>query len=192
MEQAAPQPRPERPSPPAASLARCAPAFALVLETLLIGCRDCRPSAGGRVNRHRWERGRSTTDPHVECTGNHRRRAVPLRVDEKRRGVFRSTLTGAIHRSTHSTNAGGISFRTIMTRKIRSSRNSVETPTRAAAMVAYRAHASAMPLADPRLIVGISLNMSLGAKHASMCASRTRIRPADHVSGGNRFGFRPQ
>lgn len=81
-------------------------------------------------------------------------------MDKNRGDVFRGTLTHTIHRSTHSTNAGGISFRTIMTRKIRSSRNSVAIPTRAAAMVGYRAHTSAIPEADPRLIVGISLNMA--------------------------------
>ena len=136
MEQAIPQPRPERPWPPAASLARCAPAFALALETFLIGCHDCpRVANGNLASRHRWQRRRSTTEPRFECTRNHYRRAAPFRMDKNRRGVLRSTLTGAIHRSTHSTNAGGISFRTIMTRKIRSSRNSVAMPTRAAPMV---------------------------------------------------------
>ena len=103
-------------------------------------------------------------------------------MDKNRRGVFRSTPTGAIHRSTHSTNAGGTSFRTIMTRKIRSSRNSVAMPSRAAAMVGYRAHASAMPLADPRLIVGISLNITLGAKYRLVCRSGLRRRNARVVT----------
>jgi len=47
-----------------------------------------------------------------------------------------------------------------MTRRIRSSRNSVAMPSRAAAMVGYRAHASAIHVAEPRLIVGINLNMT--------------------------------
>ena len=96
----------------------------------------------------------------LECTRDHHRRAAPFRVDKKGRGVFRRTLTRATHRSTHSTNAGGISLRTIVTRRIRSSRNSVAMPSRAAATVEYRAHTSAIAVADPRVIVGISLNMA--------------------------------
>src|SRR5689334_4290100 len=65
-----------------------------------------------------------------------------------------------IHRSAHSTNAGGTSLRTIITRKMRSSWSSAALPARAASSVAYRADAAASPVADPRLIVAMSLNIS--------------------------------
>ena len=42
---------------------------------------------------------------------------------------------------------------------MRSSRSSVVTPTRAAPIVGYRAHAGARSEAEPRLIVVISLNI---------------------------------
>jgi hypothetical protein len=160
MEQALPEARPECPGPPARARARRAAAVVLVLQTFEFRSNDRMRMVGdddvsARAQWRDW-----ASDAFLECTRNQHRRAAPFRLDKKRRGVFRRTLTRAIHRSTHSTNAGGISFRTIMTRKIRSSRNRVAMPSRAAAMVGYRAHTSAIPVADPRLIVGMSLNMA--------------------------------
>jgi hypothetical protein len=130
-----------------------------VLETLAFGRNERLhvvgdDHVGARARSRGWASG-----AFLECTRNQHRGAAPLRPDQQRRGLFRRTLTRATHRSTHSTNAGGTSFRTIMTRRIRSSRNSVVMPSRAAAIVGYRAQTSAIPLADPRRIVGISLNM---------------------------------
>jgi hypothetical protein len=160
MEQALPQPRPERAGPLAGARARRPAAFALVLETFDVGINDRMGLAFDDHVSARAQWGQWTSGAFLECTGNQHRRPVPFRVDQKRRGDFCGTLTRAIHRSTHSTNAGGTSFRTIMTRRIRSSRRSVAMPSRAAATVGYRAHTSAIPVADPRLIVGISLNIA--------------------------------
>jgi hypothetical protein len=63
------------------------------------------------------------------------------------------------HRSTHSTNAGGISLRTIITRTMRSSWRSVVVPRLADSSVGYRADAADKFVAVPRLIVAISLNI---------------------------------
>jgi hypothetical protein len=87
------------------------------------------------------------------------RTTFPYRLLQTRRGVCRLGRGFEVHRSAHSTKAGGTSLRTIMTRSTRSSRRSVAVPRRAAATVAYRADDSANPDADPRLIVVISLNM---------------------------------
>jgi hypothetical protein len=54
---------------------------------------------------------------------------------KKDRGLFCRRPRHGIHRSAHSTNAGGISLRTIMTRRIRSSRSSVTVPRRASSIV---------------------------------------------------------
>jgi hypothetical protein len=130
LEQAV-QPRPERPGPPAGARARRAAAFALVLETLDVGRNN-----GMRVVadhfRPRAQSGDWTSGAFLECAGDQHRRPAPFRVDEKRRGVFRRALTRATHRCPHSTNAGGISSRPYL----------------------------AIPMADPRLIAGIILNMA--------------------------------
>jgi hypothetical protein len=160
MEQALPQPRTKCPGPPAGARARRAAAFALVFQTSEVGSNHRMRVVGDDHVRARAHWGGSARGALLECTRDQHRPPAPLCLDKKRRGVFRRTLTRAIHRSTHSTNAGGISFRTIMTRRIRSSRNSVAMPSRAAATVGYRAQTSAIPVDDPRRIVGISLNMA--------------------------------
>jgi hypothetical protein len=159
-EQALPQARRERPGPPAAARARRAAAFARVLETLDVRRNNGVRMVGEDYDSASAQSGSWASGAFLECTRNQHRQAAPCRLDKKRRRLFGRTVTRAIHRSTHSTNAGGISFRTIMTRRIRSSRNSAAMPSRAAAIVGYRAQASAIPVADPRLIVGISLNMA--------------------------------
>jgi hypothetical protein len=159
MEQAVPQPRPDCPGAPSDTRAGCAAAFALVLAVFDVGSHDGMCVAGDDVRASAlW--GGWPSGAFLECTRDQHRPPTPFRLDKKRRGVFGGTLTRASHRSTHSTNAGGTSFRTIMTRRIRSSRNRVAMPSRAAATVGYRAHTSAIPVDDPRLIVGISLNMA--------------------------------
>src|SRR6185312_4395522 len=67
-------------------------------------------------------------------------------------------VRGYHHRSIHSTNAGGTSLRTTMTRRTRSSRSKSAAPVLAASMTPYRAHAAGIPEDDPRRIVAISLN----------------------------------
>jgi hypothetical protein len=158
MEQAVPQPRPECPGPSARARARRAAAFALVFETFAIGSNRWMRLVGDEHVRART-RWRGASGAFLECTRDQHGQPGPVRLDKTRRGGFRRTLTRGTHRSTHSTKAGGISLRTIITRRIRSSRNRVAMPSRAAATVGYRAHASAIPVADPRLIVGITLNM---------------------------------
>jgi hypothetical protein len=73
--------------------------------------------------------------PRFQRTRNRHGRAAPSRLLKKRRGVFCRRSSQEFHRSTHSTNAGGISLRTTMTRRMRSSRSSVTVPTRAASIV---------------------------------------------------------
>jgi hypothetical protein len=143
VEEAEPQPPTDRPATPAAALARRAAALALALEPFTIEWRGRRRVAMGRGSQARG----------LDRPSGGRARA-PL---ESARNHLASILR--IHRSAHSTNAGGSSLRTIMTRKMRSSRNSVAMPTLAAATVGYRAQAAARPVDDPRLIVVISLNM---------------------------------
>jgi hypothetical protein len=142
MQEAEPQSPAGRPATTAATLARRAAALALVLDPFTIQGR-----AWGRIDMGRGSQVRSLDrssgvgGASLECAGNHLA------------GILRR------HRSTHSTNAGGTSLRTIMTRKTRSSRNSAAMPTRAAARVGYRAQAAARPVDDPRLMVVISLNI---------------------------------
>jgi len=83
------------------------------------------------------------------------------------------------HRSTHSTNAGGISSCTIITRAIRSSRSSGSAPRRAASTVEYRVHAAERDDADPRLTVVISLNMSVDPE-TSLARCRSPRCPGLH------------
>jgi hypothetical protein len=105
MEQALPQSRPECAGPLAGARARRPAAFALVLETFDVGTNDRMGLAGDRVSaRAQWgEAARFSNAPGIG-TGD----PVPFRVPQKRRGDFCGTLTRAIHRSTHSTNAGAL------------------------------------------------------------------------------------
>jgi hypothetical protein len=172
MEQALPQARSECAGPRAGARARRPAAFALVLETFDVGISGGMGVADDdhistRAQGARWTRGAL-----FECTRDQRRRPGPFRLDEKRRSVFRRTVTRALHRSTHSTNAGGMSFSDDHDAQNPIVAQQCRDASSAAAMVGYRAHTSATPVADPRLIVGISLNM--GEPHLTNL-SRRRI-----------------
>ncbi len=153
------RPLPESGNPrgaPSSSRAGCAAAFAFVFDASAI-------ANGVRIGaRSDCDRGRlgvcSIVRPYsrLERARNQHGESVARSIMKPRSRVFGRSQLG--HRSTHSTNAGGMSSRTIITRTTRSSRISGSAPLRAASMVGYRVHAAASPDADPRLIVTINLS----------------------------------
>jgi len=133
MEHALPESGTEGSAPPARALARRAAAFARVLETFAVS-RCTRIARDSRVNPlTRWSGW--SAGVYLEGTGNQYWRAVASSLLKVRNGVFRLRRRFGFHRSIHSTNAGGTSLRTIITRRMRSSRSIVAVPTRAASTV---------------------------------------------------------
>ena len=175
MEQALPQPRPECPRPPAGARAWCAAAFALVLETFEVGSTYGMPLVGDDV-RARAQWGGWPSDALLECTGDQHRRPAPFRLDKKRRGAFRRTLTRAIHRSTHSRNAGG--------RSIGVCEESLNQPhgRAGASLSGYRTAADPSDQLPPRIGTGWSRKNSLPSFGALRHSMADRSSPSMGIS----------
>ena len=108
--------------------------FAFVLQSFTIAqdraLRARRHRHGGGVRRNG-----GMADTRFQGPRNHDPPSAVRRLLNNRRGVFCRSGTVETHRSAHSTNAGGISSRTIITRKMRSSWSSVAVPARAVSRV---------------------------------------------------------
>src|SRR5438093_15519 len=130
---------------PVPALARRPAPLTLVLELRAIGLDAWRVRRRRVGKDSRWASD-WVARPRFAGARNHHGVAVALRLLKPHGGRFGRGLR---HRSAHSTNAGGTSLRTIITRRMRSSRSSVPVPRRAASTVGYRAHAAARSHADP-------------------------------------------
>jgi len=113
-----------------------AASFAFVLKSFTIAddrsVRVSRDRRGGRVRRSNGGMA-NTRFPYPR---NHQGPAAVRRLLNNSCGVLRRSGTVEIHRSAHSTNAGGLSLRMIVPRKTPSSWRSVAVAPRAASRVA--------------------------------------------------------